>query len=261
MFGGAQLSRGGFGRGACYSRTSRLWRVRKWKGSDEAGGRRREIIIEARTTCPHSSRRKDGWIEVVGKVANVRSRTTCKCSVSRRHRQRINHFVRVKVHCRSISNSARRRRLAERFHWFFIDFSRSSFPRSFAPLFQYFTTLRRCAASISTITIQPLTAWVLQSMNPSAAFPKAAALPARLLRTQQCSAQTSICSSGQKRGYHAPASASPARRLREGVYKKKAPVGPSVRVGSFSYWSVSLNVIDICLFIGLPQYFPSLGNP
>ncbi|KAJ5215464.1 uncharacterized protein N7498_001871 [Penicillium cinerascens] len=66
-------------------------------------------------------------------------------------------------------------------------------------------------------------------MNPSAAFPKAAALPARLLRTQQCSAQTSICSSGQKRGYHAPASASPARRLREGVYKRKT-LGPSARI-------------------------------
>ncbi|KAJ6125697.1 hypothetical protein N7523_003317 [Penicillium sp. IBT 18751x] len=65
-------------------------------------------------------------------------------------------------------------------------------------------------------------------MNPSAAFPKAAALPARLLRTQQCSAQTSVCA--QKRGYHAPVSASPARRLRESVYKKKTPVGPSVRI-------------------------------
>lgn len=81
----------------------------------------------------------------------------------------------------------------------------------------------------------PTTARVLQSMNSSAAFPKAAALPARLLRTQQCSAQISICSSAQKRGYHAPASASPARRLREGVYKRNNPVGSSVRVGSFPF--------------------------
>ncbi|KAJ5232432.1 Mitochondrial DnaJ chaperone (Mdj1) [Penicillium chermesinum] len=61
-------------------------------------------------------------------------------------------------------------------------------------------------------------------MNPSA-FPKAAALPARLLRVQpQCSKHTaspSVCSSGQKRGYH-PTSFSPARRLRDGIGKKRA---------------------------------------
>lgn len=81
----------------------------------------------------------------------------------------------------------------------------------------------------------PAAARVSLSMNPSAALPKAAALPARLLRTPpQCSKQSpgpSICLSGQKRGYYAAASASPARRLREGVYKKKTPAALSVRVG------------------------------
>lgn len=71
-------------------------------------------------------------------------------------------------------------------------------------------------------------------MNPSAAFPKAAGLPARLLRAPStCSKQTAsqhVCSANQKRGYHATASESPARRLREGVYKKKSVVAPSVRV-------------------------------
>ncbi|KAJ5784943.1 Mitochondrial DnaJ chaperone (Mdj1) [Penicillium pulvis] len=64
-------------------------------------------------------------------------------------------------------------------------------------------------------------------MNPSAAFPKAAALPARLLRAQsQCSTQSSrpvVCTAPQTRAYHAGASASPARRLRDGACKKKAP--------------------------------------
>ncbi|KAJ5273317.1 Mitochondrial DnaJ chaperone (Mdj1) [Penicillium angulare] len=63
-------------------------------------------------------------------------------------------------------------------------------------------------------------------MNPSAALPKAVALPARLFRTQpQCSTQatrSTICTPSQKRTYHAGASASPARRLREGIPKKNA---------------------------------------
>ncbi|KAJ5641100.1 DnaJ [Penicillium herquei] len=62
-------------------------------------------------------------------------------------------------------------------------------------------------------------------MNPSAAIPKAAALPARLLRAQsQCSTKTTrstVSVSCQKRAYHAGSSASPARRLREGVSKNK----------------------------------------
>ncbi|KAJ5173666.1 Mitochondrial DnaJ chaperone (Mdj1) [Penicillium coprophilum] len=60
-------------------------------------------------------------------------------------------------------------------------------------------------------------------MNPSTAFPKAAALPARLLRTQrQCSKQTSSNNghSSTQRNYHATASSSPARRLREGACKR-----------------------------------------
>ncbi|KAJ5925126.1 hypothetical protein N7454_007765 [Penicillium verhagenii] len=63
-------------------------------------------------------------------------------------------------------------------------------------------------------------------MNPSAAFPKAAALPARLLRAQpQCSTQTSrptVCALSHTRACHAGASAAPARRLRDGSCKKKA---------------------------------------
>ncbi|KAJ5554854.1 hypothetical protein N7535_007298 [Penicillium sp. DV-2018c] len=62
-------------------------------------------------------------------------------------------------------------------------------------------------------------------MNPSTAFPKAAALPARLLRTQRQytkqSSTSSICSSTQTRNYYATTSASPAKRLREGVSKRK----------------------------------------
>ncbi|KAJ5758635.1 Mitochondrial DnaJ chaperone (Mdj1) [Penicillium odoratum] len=64
-------------------------------------------------------------------------------------------------------------------------------------------------------------------MNPSAAFPKAAALPARLLRAQpQCSTQAnrpSACSAPQTRTYHVGAFASPARRLRDSACRKKAP--------------------------------------
>ncbi|KAJ5201144.1 hypothetical protein N7449_005947 [Penicillium cf. viridicatum] len=70
-------------------------------------------------------------------------------------------------------------------------------------------------------------------MNPSTAFPKAAALPARLLRTQrQYSKQTSgnsVHSSNQTRNYHATVSASPARRLREGVCKRKESLVISAR--------------------------------
>lgn len=81
----------------------------------------------------------------------------------------------------------------------------------------------------------PTTARELQLMNPSAAFPKAAGLPVRLLRAPStCSTQAAgqhVCSANHKRGYHATASNPPARRLREGVYKKKSFIAPSVRVG------------------------------
>ncbi|KAJ5407822.1 hypothetical protein N7509_001705 [Penicillium cosmopolitanum] len=70
-------------------------------------------------------------------------------------------------------------------------------------------------------------------MNPSAAFPKAAGLFARLLRApSQCSKQKTtptLCSAGQKRGYNVAASPSPARRLREGVYTPKSSNVFSVR--------------------------------
>ncbi|CAG7924977.1 unnamed protein product [Penicillium olsonii] len=66
-------------------------------------------------------------------------------------------------------------------------------------------------------------------MNPSTAFPKAAAVPARLLRTQrQCTSSNGIASSNQTRTYHA-ASASPARRLREGASKRKDSLVMSAR--------------------------------
>ncbi|KAJ5604548.1 hypothetical protein N7510_009702 [Penicillium lagena] len=65
-------------------------------------------------------------------------------------------------------------------------------------------------------------------MNSSAVVPKAAALPARLLRSRQCPNQSTrpgLCSSRQGRRYHhVSTSASPARRLREGVCKKKDSV-------------------------------------
>ncbi|KAJ5243299.1 DnaJ [Penicillium citrinum] len=69
-------------------------------------------------------------------------------------------------------------------------------------------------------------------MNPSAAFPKAAGLPARLLRPSQCSkppTTPNFCLAGQKRGYNAAATASPARRIREDQYKRKSPDVFSIR--------------------------------
>ncbi|KAJ5352905.1 HSP40/DnaJ peptide-binding [Penicillium brevicompactum] len=59
-------------------------------------------------------------------------------------------------------------------------------------------------------------------MNPSTALPKAAAVPARLLRTQrQFASNNGVATSNQTRGYHAISSPSPARRLREGACKRK----------------------------------------
>ncbi|KAJ5907694.1 HSP40/DnaJ peptide-binding [Penicillium taxi] len=69
-------------------------------------------------------------------------------------------------------------------------------------------------------------------MNASATFPKAAALPARLLRTPQCAKQTAssgICFTTQERGYHAVTSTSSARRLRDGR-KPKASYMIAARV-------------------------------
>ncbi|OJJ32308.1 hypothetical protein ASPWEDRAFT_44398 [Aspergillus wentii DTO 134E9] len=71
-------------------------------------------------------------------------------------------------------------------------------------------------------------------MNPStAAMPKAAAIPARLLRTsRQCSSQspaTSIRSSTQTRGYHVSTGSSPSRCLRDGSSSRKYPVFQSSR--------------------------------
>ncbi|KAJ6011912.1 hypothetical protein N7499_013116 [Penicillium canescens] len=92
-------------------------------------------------------------------------------------------------------------------------------------------------------------------MNSSTAFPKAAALPARLLRTQrQCSNQTSnssVRSSTQSRYYHATASASPARRLREGVCKRKDSLVISAR--TFHTTSPLLAVADPYKVLGVDK--------
>ncbi|KAJ5112615.1 hypothetical protein N7532_000660 [Penicillium argentinense] len=90
-------------------------------------------------------------------------------------------------------------------------------------------------------------------MNPSAAFPKAAALPARLLRAPStCSTQTSassICSVGQKRSYHASC-ASPTRRLRQAVYKRKSS-DPFVTRPFHS--TASLSIADPYKTLGVDQ--------
>lgn len=113
---------------------------------------------------------------------------------------------------------------------------------------------------------RPTVVRLLLSMNPSTAFPKAAALPARLLRTQrQYSKQTSgnsVHSSNQTRNYHATVSASPARRLREGVCKRKESLVISARVCHL-YGLSRLRLLINMLFLqftGLPHYLSSFGR-
>lgn len=89
------------------------------------------------------------------------------------------------------------------------------------------------------------------TMNPVApsAMPKAAAIPARLLRApRQCSNQgpssSYVRSSSQARGYHAPTASSASRRLRETTSsQKKNPVFGSSRVSGcvVGYlWNISV---------------------
>ena len=96
-------------------------------------------------------------------------------------------------------------------------------------------------------------------MNPaSSAMPKAAAMPARLLRTsRQCSNQGP--STSQIRGYHAPTASGTGRRLRETTpgQKKQHPAYVSSRVSGcgtilylcgtvlIKFFSFSLLIIDI----------------
>lgn len=74
-------------------------------------------------------------------------------------------------------------------------------------------------------------------MNPTpSAMPKAAAIPARLLRTssRQCTqgpVTSCVRSTSQVRGYHAPTASSANRRLRESApSQKKHPAFASSRV-------------------------------
>ncbi|KAF7719965.1 DnaJ-like protein [Penicillium ucsense] len=71
-------------------------------------------------------------------------------------------------------------------------------------------------------------------MNTSAAFPKAAGLPARLLRapstyTKQTTTGQPLCSANSNRGFHTHVAKPPTRRLRASVNKKNEFVAPSAR--------------------------------
>ena len=87
------------------------------------------------------------------------------------------------------------------------------------------------------VPLRPLNALWLPTMSAtSAAMPKAAALPARLLRTsRQCSKQSpaaSVRSATPVRSYHVSTAPSTSQRLRDGVRSKHNSFLSS-RVGAF----------------------------